>query len=165
MAHFLTDRAKALLKKLDAKDAELQAKKDARDAYFNQPKTSYRLRYTGPEPALPNGNRVHLVPLPGKNLHVHMTPAQIQKDICPTCQTIHSVKTVHLWIEPNNTCLVSAGVKESIEKDYPGGLTAADLVVDGGTHSPPPLKVGKGKSRREVDQENERITHWGVRSV
>lgn len=160
MAHFLSDRAKELFAKLKQVEDEKQAAKDRVDAYFNQKKTSYRLRYTGPEPALPNGNRVHLVPLPGKDLHTHFTPEQIKKDICPTCQVVHSVKTLHLWIQPNNTVLVSDGVKSAIEKDYPGGMKAADLEVDGGTHKPPPLKVGKGKSRREVDQENERITKW-----
>ena len=89
-----------------------------------------------------------------------MTDAQIQKDVCPTCRQIHTVKTVHLWLDQNNTCLVSRGVKESIEKDYPGGLAAAELKVDGGTEAPPALRVGKGKTRREIDQENESIQHW-----
>lgn len=160
MPHYLSDAAKKLLARLDALDAKQQAEKDKRDAYFNKPKTSYRLRYTGPEPALPNGNRVHLIPLPGKNLHVHLTKEQIAKDVCPTCNVIHSVKTVHLWIDSTNTVLVSAGVKEVIEKDFPGGLAAAELEVVGGTDKPPPLTLNGKQSRREVDQANETIRQW-----
>ena len=148
--------------KLSVEEARQEAKEKAwRDAKRAKgTPESFRLRYTGSEPAVTNGTRIHLVPLPGKDLHVHLTPEQIKKDICPTCRVVHPVKTIHLWLDSSNTVLVSRGVKESIEKDYPGGLEAAELMLDGGTTKPPELKVGDGKNRREIDQENEAIRHW-----
>lgn len=140
-----------------------QAAKDKLDDYFNQPKTSYRLRYTGVQAMLPGQANIHLVPLPGKNLHVHFTKQQVQKDVCPTCNMVHPVKTIHLWLDQNASCLVSAGVLKSIQKDFPGGLEMAELEIAGGTEAPPALTLGQGKPRRQVDQENERIQQaWGT---
>lgn len=145
---------------LKASEEAAQVRKDKVDAYYNQPKLAYRLRYTGSKQMVPGQVNIHLVPLPGKNLHVHMSKEQIAKDICPTCRMVHQVKTVHLWLDQNGSCLVSAGVLESIRKDYPGGLAAAELKIVGGTDTPPALTLNGRVSRRQVDQNNEKITQW-----
>jgi hypothetical protein len=116
---------------------------------------SFRLEYTGPDKVV--GIRVHLVPLLEQPIFVHH-PATPGKDECPTCQIIHPVKTHHLWLDSSNRVLVSRSVYESILGDV--GLEMADLKLVDGTNRPPPLAIGAGKSRREIDQENEAITHY-----
>ena len=141
-------------------EAREKAKREARRAKGTP--VGIWLEYTGTTPAVNQGTRIHLIPLPGKNLHVHLTPAQIAKDVCPTCQQIHAVKTVHLWLNSDNRVMVSTGVLETIERDYPGGLEAAELRKVGGTNTPPALTLNGQVSRREVDQKNERITQWST---
>lgn len=114
-----------------------------------------RLRYTGTSPAVANGFRVHLVPLldqpfPPRNL----IPG---RDECPTCHFIHPCKTVHLHLEPDNTCLVSEGVLAHLVK---AGLPQAQLQVEGSTNSPPPLRIDGIALRPEIDSANRGITQW-----
>jgi hypothetical protein len=114
-----------------------------------------RLRYTGPAPPLANGGRIHLVPLtwqpfPARNLVVG-------RDECPTCGIIHPCKTVHLHLEPDNTCLVSEGVLAHLNQ---AGLALSQLKVEGSTKTPPPLRIDGKALRPEIDSANRHITQW-----
>jgi len=76
---------------------------------------------------------------------------------CPTCQVIHPVKTVHLWLDDAGTCLVSEGVLRDLQS---AGMP--DLAIVGEVKNPPPLNIGK--ERREVtDSKNRRIRLWSPR--
>lgn len=95
-------------------------------------------------------NCVHVVPVLKK-------PYADGGFICPTCQILHPVKAVHLWLDATGTCLVSEGVLEELKL---AGLP--DLTVIGATPNPPSLVVGRGVSRAAVDNKNRRITEWGA---
>lgn len=72
---------------------------------------------------------------------------------CPTCNTIHRVKTVHLWLDDEGTMLVSVGVLELLKK---AGMP--DLEVFATIMNPPTIAIGK--DRFEVDQGNRKIHMW-----
>jgi len=146
---FKWDRLTVAEAKVDAKE---RARREAKRAKGTP--EGFRLRYTGAEN--PTGVRIHLVPILSQPIFVHH-PAVVGKDECPSCQIIHPVKTHHLWLNSNNEVLVSRGVYESI---LTLGLPTVELELVDGTNSPPPLAIGAGKSRRQMDQENETISHW-----
>lgn len=77
--------------------------------------------------------------------------------ICPTCQILHPVKAVHLWLDAAGTCLVSEGVLGELQL---AGMP--DLTVVGSVPNPPALVVGRGVNRASVDQKNRRIAQWGA---
>lgn len=89
---------------------------------------------------------IALVPIPTK-------PIMGLKRKCPTCQVIHPVKTVHLYLDSSGGCLVSSGVLECLKEAHMPDL---DIVAD--IVNPPPITVGK--DRFEVDQMNAKITLW-----
>ena len=136
-------------------DAAEKARRDERRAKGTP--ESFRLKYTGPEKAV--GLRIHLVPVLSQPIFVNH-PAVVGKDECPSCQIIHPVKTHHLWLGADGTVLVSRGVYESILGPESGGLALTELELVDGNNKPPELKVGSGKNRRQMDQENESITNW-----
>lgn len=73
-------------------------------------------------------------------------------DTCPTCNTIHYVKTTHLWLDDNGECLVSKGVLRGLEKE---GLALHGLSKVGtGVDKPPTLAVGSGETREAQDHAN-----------
>lgn len=80
---------------------------------------------------------------------------------CPTCQTLHPVKTVHLWLDDAGTVLVSEGVLAELRM---AGLP--DLTVIGQVKNPPPLRLAArngdrgGDVRARTDQTNRTIRHW-----
>lgn len=97
-----------------------------------------RIRYTKPN------NGLALIPL----LHKPFQWDSLKKT-CPLCQVTHPVKTVHLWLNDQDECLVSTGVLEDLQK---AGLP--DLLVVGSVAKPPPLHIGR--QPRQVDDANNR---------
>ena len=105
---------------------------------------------------------MYLVPLLHKPLY-SKNPPKVGKDECPTCQVIHPVKTIHLHLEGDGSCIVSQGVLDALRTAGPedrDGLKFSELEVDGEVKNPPPLQIGNGKVRAEVDQENRKITQF-----
>jgi len=74
---------------------------------------------------------------------------------CPTCNTIHTFKHVHLWLDAEGVALVSAGVFSELQM---GGMP--QLVLDGTVENPPSLVFGHGASREQVDAQNRRISYY-----
>lgn len=82
---------------------------------------------------------------------------------CPMCLTFHPVKTVHLWLEPDGTCIVSPGVLAELRM---AGMP--QLAVENEVAAPPPLRLGKQLSdvtaRREwrasEDNRNRATNLW-----
>ena len=90
---------------------------------------------------------VALIPIPSK-------PFTGQSlDRCPTCQVVHPVKTVHLWLDDVGACIVSQGVLADLKSV---GMPNLDIV--GGVVNPPPLQVGI--TRAKVDNINRRIVEY-----
>lgn len=80
--------------------------------------------------------------------------------VCPTCNTWHDFKHVHLLLNDVGECLVSEGVLAELRlAGMPG------LVVVGSVDNPPPLRLGGGRTRAQSDQENARITLIGGETV
>ena len=73
------------------------------------------------------------------------------KKTCNLCQVPHLVKTVHLWLDDNDECLVSTGVFERLKK---AGMP--DLEVVGSVDKPPPIHIGQ-QPRQSEDFSNRRI--------
>ena len=79
---------------------------------------------------------------------------------CPTCHVLHPVKSVHLWLEPDGTVLVSEGVLTELRM---AGMP--DLEVTGEVAKPPALRFGRqgpkvhaGENPRQViDNQNRGI--------
>lgn len=68
------------------------------------------------------------------------------------------MKTIHLWLGPSGTAIVSHGVLAQLKQARleTFGLSVAESVV-----KPPALKLSnKGASRAEVDYENRKHTVW-----
>ena len=99
-----------------------------------------KIRYTKPN------NGLVLIPL----LHKPFQWDSLKK-VCPLCQVTHPVKTVHLWLNDVDECVVSTGVLEDLQK---AGLP--DLIVTGGVAVPPPLHIGR-QPRQADDANNRRI--------
>jgi len=99
-----------------------------------------KIRYTKPN------NGLALIPL----LHKPFQWDSLKK-VCPLCQVTHPVKTVHLWLNDQDECLVSTGVLEDLRK---AGMP--DLLVSGSVDKPPPLHIGR-QPRQAVDANNRRI--------
>lgn len=99
-----------------------------------------KIRYTKPN------NGLALIPL----LHKPFQWDSLKKT-CPLCQVTHPVKTVHLWLNDTDECLVSTGVLEDLRK---AGMP--DLVVTGSVDNPPPLHIGR-QPRQADDADNRRI--------
>ena len=99
-----------------------------------------KIRYTKPN------NGLALIPL----LHKPFQWDSLKK-VCPLCQVTHPVKTVHLWLNDRDECLVSTGVLEDLQK---AGMP--DLVVIGSVEKPPPLHIGR-QPRQVDDHYNRRI--------
>jgi hypothetical protein len=98
----------------------------------------------------PSGVIIHTVPISRKPLFGDSLKR------CPTCQVIHAVKTVHLWLDDAGTCLVSKGVLSDLQS---AGMP--DLAIVGEVKAPPALNIGE---RREVtDSANRRISLWTSR--
>ena len=76
---------------------------------------------------------------------------------CPSCQMIHPCKTVHLWLDDAGRCVVSAGVLAELRM---AGMP--ELSVVGEVKTPPPLRLGKGADRRQVDYANRTIRQWNT---
>lgn len=99
-----------------------------------------KIRYTQPN------NGLALIPL----LHKPLFWDSLKK-VCPLCQVTHPVKTVHLWLDDKDECIVSTGVLEDLRK---AGLP--DLVIAGAVKDPPPLHIGR-QPRQADDANNRRI--------
>jgi hypothetical protein len=82
-------------------------------------------------------------------------PFDSVKDKCPTCHQVHMTKTVHLWLDADGTCIVSAGVLEDLRLAGMPGLAVMAEVLN-----PPPLQIGAG--RAEVDNGNRKIVRLGT---
>ena len=80
---------------------------------------------------------------------------------CPNCQVIHTnsfgrpVKTVHLYLNTEGSCLISEGVLADLRKAGHVG-TIVDIVAD--VVNPPGITLGR--NRLEVDQANSRMSIW-----
>ncbi len=72
---------------------------------------------------------------------------------CPTCNIIHPVKTVHLWLDSNGMCLVSKGVLEDLKRAGMPDLSVVATIAD-----PPPIKISL--DRHDNDQRNAKIRFW-----
>jgi hypothetical protein len=79
------------------------------------------------------GNYCYLVPVLQK-------PYATGPIDCPTCLTFHPVKTVHLWLEPDGSVIVSPGVLEQLRMAGMPELEVVNMV-----DNPPPLRIGVGK--------------------
>lgn len=75
--------------------------------------------------------------------------------ICPTCHILHPVKAVHLWLDDNGEALISEGVLGELRQ---AGLPELTLV--GGVTNPPPLKIGQGVDRANIDHDNRKIIQY-----
>jgi hypothetical protein len=71
---------------------------------------------------------------------------------CPTCMTIHVVKTYHLWLDDTGAAIVSAKVLEGLKK---AGMPELDVVEE--VKNPPPVAFGPDLPRDKVDRINRRI--------
>jgi hypothetical protein len=67
-------------------------------------------------------------------------------DTCPTCQVVHPVKMVHLWLDDSGACIVSQGVLADLRK---AGLPELDVVEE--VKAPPPLTLGIARERLDQD--------------
>lgn len=94
---------------------------------------------------------IALVPIPKR-------PIMGLKRPCPTCQIIHPVKTIHLYLDMNGGCVVSEGVLAHLQE---ANMENIDIVAD--IVNPPPITLGK--DRFEVDQENAKIQVWNKETV
>lgn len=94
-----------------------------------------------------SGPIVHTVPIPSKPF----TGASLDK--CPTCGVVHPVKTVHLWLDDEGTCIVSVGVLADLQT---AGMDDFDIV--GEVLNPPPLSIGV--PRPAQDQAHRKITYY-----
>lgn len=72
---------------------------------------------------------------------------------CPTCNIIHRVKTVHLWLDDQGDCLVSIGVLNDLKA---AGMPNLEIVAS--ISDPPMLRIGT--DRFEQDHANRRIRFW-----
>jgi len=106
-----------------------------------------RIAHTAKRSPHPSGVIIHTVPIPRKPLSGNSLKR------CPTCQVIHTVKTVHLWLDDAGTCLVSLGVLSDLM-----GAGMPDLAVVGEVANPPPIRLGE--SRKVTDSVNRRISLW-----
>ena len=87
-------------------------------------------------------------------------------DICPTCQVVHPVKTVHLVLDDAGTCIVSEGVLKDLQGAHGvGGLALHNLRIVNEVKKPPPLAFGGGVTREQVDHANRRIIQHGATPV
>lgn len=71
---------------------------------------------------------------------------------CPLCKTHHACKVVHLWLEPDHSVLVSAGVLDELRE---GGAYPDDFEIVGGGWDPPTLSLNQ--TRMLQDQTNRAI--------
>ena len=112
----------------------------------------------------------YLVPVMGKPYVRYGRPVPM---LCPLCQVLHPVKTVHLWLEPDGTVIVSPGVLDELRL---AGMP--DLEVVNEVQAPPPLRLGNPVSvpkftayqeaavkarrgwRQQQDKQNRRINLW-----
>lgn len=118
----------------------------------------YKVEYTGPpKDAVKGLGHIYLVPDLSKNLYIHHQPV-VGADECPTCGIIHLCKTIHLTLDGLNRAIVSLGVFEHLERI---GLRKNNLRFVGIVKDPPTLTVNGRLTRRQVDQRNEKITHYG----
>ncbi len=78
---------------------------------------------------------------------------------CPTCQVTHKVKTIHLTLDAEGTCIVSEGVLDSLKL---AGMPNLDYVAD--IVNPPPIRITGNRlgtnakhNRLAVDAANRKI--------
>lgn len=82
---------------------------------------------------------------------------------CPTCGVLHPLKTVHLWLEPDGTCIVADGVLNELRMAGMPQLETVNRV-----ENPPPLQLGdlrpvvKDTVSREADVRARREWRAGV---
>lgn len=76
---------------------------------------------------------------------------------CPTCRVAHTHKTLHLWVDDRGVVLVSAKVLGMLKE---AGLENFNLVHEGYVAKPPPLKMGPGVRRDEIDQAGRKIIQY-----
>jgi hypothetical protein len=78
-------------------------------------------------------------------------------DICGGCkaafgtETVHPVKTVHLWVDDSGACIVSEGVLEHLRE---AGMP--DLEIVGDIANPPALEIGPKSPPREAQDQKAR---------
>ena len=77
-------------------------------------------------------------------------------DRCPSCHLVHPVKTVHLWVDADGTCIVSQGVLKDLKS---AGMPALSVVAE--VLKPPALHFGPGVSRAQIDNSNRKIVRLG----
>ena len=99
-------------------------------------------------------NVVYLVPIVAKPFP---GPFDSERDRCPTCHQVHTVKTVHLWLDGAGSCIVSEGVLADLQS---AGMP--DLVVMATVVNPPALHFGPGVSREHLDNGNRKIVRLGT---
>lgn len=75
--------------------------------------------------------------------------------VCPTCNVLHPVKSVHLMFDDRGECLVSTGVLDELRQ---AGMP--DLAVAGHVTDPPTLTIGGRQTRAEMDYDNRKITEY-----
>lgn len=91
-------------------------------------------------------SQIYLVPVASKPL--------VRPFVCPSCQVIHPVKTIHLWLDDKGEAIVSDGVLADLET---AGLAKFNLTKEHHVPNPPTLHIAPGLRREEVDQRNRRI--------
>lgn len=116
------------------------------------PAMGYRIRHATARSALVT------VPVLSAPLR-HRGTGQLTPYACPTCRTAHPVKTMHLWLDDAGAVLVSKQVLEYLRK---AGLENYDLTYEGTVTKPPPLRMGPGVRRDQIDQANRKIIRYKV---
>lgn len=96
-----------------------------------------------------NRSGVMLIPIMSKPFP---GPFDAVKDKCPTCHQVHMVKTIHLTLDADGTCIVSKGVLDDLKKAGMPGLSVLAEVPN-----PPPLFFGPGVTREMIDNANRKI--------
>lgn len=99
---------------------------------------------------------VALVPLPSKPLYAK------EDDDCPTCHVVHQVKTIHLWLDGDGSCIVSTGVFEQLKeaKVFSKGFLPPwepEFEILAEVANPPPLAIGVPRDKQDFEARGIRI--------
>lgn len=142
MSDPLTDEETAAVKSaLDDKEGKTEDAAEARARRARKPRLGHQIRHATARSGM------HLTPIMHKPIPDQPDGTPIK--ICPTCRVHHPVKTLHLYLDDTGSALVSDGVLDLLRSVGMDGFTQV-----GNTDKPPPLKLGSGQGRTEMDYEN-----------
>lgn len=92
-------------------------------------------------------SQIHLTPIMSMPIPIPTDGSPVK--ICPTCQVNHPVKTLHIYVDDVGCATVSGGVLLLLK-----GVGMDGYTQQGHTDNPPPLKIGQGKTRKQMDYSN-----------